>query len=73
MLPTYAQHAARRATEMREVEQTAQSAGVDPCVLAAVRQFHDLLAAAPLDQKQHKTVESIVEQLSVLMSSSSAI
>src|SRR5205814_4109392 len=37
MLPTYAQHAWRRATEMRELEQTARSAGLQPRVIAAVR------------------------------------
>jgi len=45
MLPTYAHHASRRATEMRELEQTIEHAGLEPCVIAAVRRLHDLLAA----------------------------
>src|SRR5438270_676706 len=49
LLPTYAQHAARRADEMRAVEQTASAAGIDPCVLAAVRELHQRLAAIAFD------------------------
>jgi 3-hydroxyisobutyrate dehydrogenase-like beta-hydroxyacid dehydrogenase len=44
MLPTYARHAARRATETRELEQMARSAGLEPCVLAAVRELHEAVA-----------------------------
>ena len=46
MMPTYPQHAARRADEMRELEQTAQAAGLEPCMLAAARHVHELLAGA---------------------------
>jgi 3-hydroxyisobutyrate dehydrogenase-like beta-hydroxyacid dehydrogenase len=46
MLPTYAQHAGRRATEMQELEETARAAGLEPCVIAAVRQLHETLAGA---------------------------
>ena len=42
MLPTYAAHAARRATETAEVEQTVRDAGLEPCVTAAVRERTDL-------------------------------
>jgi 3-hydroxyisobutyrate dehydrogenase-like beta-hydroxyacid dehydrogenase len=41
MLPTYARHAERRATEMAAVEQTARSAGLEPIVLTAVRRLHE--------------------------------
>jgi 3-hydroxyisobutyrate dehydrogenase-like beta-hydroxyacid dehydrogenase len=47
MLPTYAQHASRRAEEMHELEQTARSADVEPCVIAAISRFHESLAAVP--------------------------
>jgi 3-hydroxyisobutyrate dehydrogenase-like beta-hydroxyacid dehydrogenase len=47
MLPTYTEHAARRASETRELEETARSAGVEPCVLAAVRRLHEVLAEVP--------------------------
>jgi 3-hydroxyisobutyrate dehydrogenase-like beta-hydroxyacid dehydrogenase len=47
MLPTYARHAGRRATEMAELEQTVRASGVEPCVVAAVRALHDALAALP--------------------------
>lgn len=62
MLPTYAQHAARRATETREVEETAHSAGVEPRVLAAVRELHERLADASFADAAY-TVESLVEHL----------
>lgn len=44
MLPTYAQHAGRRATEMSEVDQTERATGMQPCVIDAVRQLHEELA-----------------------------
>jgi 3-hydroxyisobutyrate dehydrogenase-like beta-hydroxyacid dehydrogenase len=45
MLPTYAQHAARRATEMSELEATARAAGVTPRAIEGVVKFHEALAA----------------------------
>jgi 3-hydroxyisobutyrate dehydrogenase-like beta-hydroxyacid dehydrogenase len=45
MLPTYALHAGRRATEMAEVEQTVRAAGLAPCVTRAVRELHQAMAA----------------------------
>jgi 3-hydroxyisobutyrate dehydrogenase-like beta-hydroxyacid dehydrogenase len=45
MLPSYSRHAARRSTEMREVEETAWAAGIEPCVLAAVSRLHEAIAA----------------------------
>lgn len=49
MLPTYALHAGRRATEMAEVEQTVRAAGLEPCVTGAIRRLHELLAAESPD------------------------
>ena len=46
MLPTYARHAGRRATEMNELEATARAAGHDPPVIEAVRAAHEALARA---------------------------
>lgn len=43
MLPTYATHAARRATEMAELQSTARAAGIEPLVLTALRQLHEHL------------------------------
>ncbi len=63
MLPTYAQHAARRAVEMRETEQTAEAAGVEPCVLSAVRQVHEMIAGAMEDAQGEMSVEKVIEWL----------
>jgi 3-hydroxyisobutyrate dehydrogenase-like beta-hydroxyacid dehydrogenase len=49
MLPTYARHAARRVTEMSELESTARAAGIDPCVIDAVHRLHEALAQVPFD------------------------
>lgn len=65
MLPTYAEHAARRAQEMAEMEQTVRSAGVTPLVLGAVRLLHERLAAADLAAPagQAATAQSLIERL----------
>jgi 3-hydroxyisobutyrate dehydrogenase-like beta-hydroxyacid dehydrogenase len=65
MLPTYATHAARRATEVNEVVATARAAGLEPCILPAVRQVHEDIAAVPFEagDTQSWTVESFVRQL----------
>jgi len=63
MLPTYAQHAPRRAAEMRELESTAQAAGVEPCVLDAVRRLHELLANESFNPASGADVRSIVRHL----------
>jgi hypothetical protein len=44
MLPTYAQHAGRRVTEMRELATTMSESGLEPCVVAAVGRLHEQLA-----------------------------
>ena len=46
MLPTYQRHAARRHTEMSELEATALSAGMTPAVIEGVRRLHETLARA---------------------------
>ena len=46
MLPTYARHAARRHTEMTELEATARDAGVRPRVIQGVVKFHEAMAEA---------------------------
>jgi 3-hydroxyisobutyrate dehydrogenase-like beta-hydroxyacid dehydrogenase len=67
MLPTYPRHAARRATEMAELEQTAQSAGLEPCIITAIRHMHDALADVSFDSAPDAggwTVASLIRQLS---------
>jgi 3-hydroxyisobutyrate dehydrogenase-like beta-hydroxyacid dehydrogenase len=63
MLPTYALHAGRRATEMNELEETARSAGLEPCVIEAVRRLHEELAAAPAADVRGCTVASLIKHL----------
>jgi 3-hydroxyisobutyrate dehydrogenase-like beta-hydroxyacid dehydrogenase len=46
MLPTYARHAGRRATEMDELEATARAAGLTPRAIEGVVKFHEALAEA---------------------------
>lgn len=62
MLPTYARHAGRRSVEMRELEQTLELSGLEPCVVAAVRQLHENLAALPLDPSDGANVASLVKR-----------
>jgi 3-hydroxyisobutyrate dehydrogenase-like beta-hydroxyacid dehydrogenase len=49
MLPTYSRHAGRRAEEMNELAATARAAGVEPCVIDAVRRLHEALAGVAFD------------------------
>jgi 3-hydroxyisobutyrate dehydrogenase-like beta-hydroxyacid dehydrogenase len=63
MFPTYSQHAARRATEMRELVQTARASGVEPIALEAARELHDELAAIDCESLGVATVQSLVEFL----------
>jgi 3-hydroxyisobutyrate dehydrogenase-like beta-hydroxyacid dehydrogenase len=46
MLPTYAQHAGRRAEEMNELLATAEASGLEPCLLEAVSRMHEMIAGA---------------------------
>jgi 3-hydroxyisobutyrate dehydrogenase-like beta-hydroxyacid dehydrogenase len=66
MLPTYAQHAARRATEMNELEETARNAGVEPCVIDAVRRLHEEMAGASFGAPANSsgfTVATLIQRL----------
>jgi hypothetical protein len=65
MLPTYPKHAARRADEMRELEQTAQASGIETCVIGAVARMHEMLADASLHNMPHGgwTVAALVREL----------
>lgn len=65
MLPTYPQHAARRAIEIRELEETCHAVGQEPCMFAAIRRLFEAFAAVPFDTETNNqwTIASIVEQL----------
>jgi 3-hydroxyisobutyrate dehydrogenase-like beta-hydroxyacid dehydrogenase len=67
MLPTYSQHAGRRAAETAELEQTARAAGLEPCVLAAVARLHEMLAGTDFgraaDAGGARSVATIIERL----------
>ncbi len=65
MMPTYPLHAARRADEMRELEQTAEAAGLEPLMLAAAREVHELLAGADYGAAHARTwtVAGVIERL----------
>jgi hypothetical protein len=49
ILPTYRQHAARRADEMVELEATMRGLGLEPCVAGGVRRFLDALVRSGLE------------------------
>jgi 3-hydroxyisobutyrate dehydrogenase-like beta-hydroxyacid dehydrogenase len=66
MMPTIPQHRVRRASEMCELEATAGAAAQRPCLISAIRQFHQELADLPLDTAPASgewTAESLIEQL----------
>jgi 3-hydroxyisobutyrate dehydrogenase-like beta-hydroxyacid dehydrogenase len=63
MVPTYARHAGRRATEMREVELTARNAGVDTCVIRAVRELHEQLGAIEFAEQDGASVTALIERV----------
>ncbi len=63
MLPTYARHAGRRAVEMRELEETARGAGVEPCVIEAVRELHEMLAGASFKDGALPDLTALIETL----------
>jgi putative dehydrogenase len=63
MLPTYARHAGRRATEMNELESTVRAAGVEPTVIAAVRQLHEMLATVPFAEDANAvSIASLIDR-----------
>ncbi len=61
MLPTYAQHAGRRAGEMSELQATAEAAGLQPPILSAVRELHEQLAG--IAYQPTESIESLIERL----------
>jgi 3-hydroxyisobutyrate dehydrogenase-like beta-hydroxyacid dehydrogenase len=63
MLPTYALHAARRVTEMQELEQTSRWMGLEPCVIAAVRSVHENLAGVSFDAAAAQSAAALIEKL----------
>jgi 3-hydroxyisobutyrate dehydrogenase-like beta-hydroxyacid dehydrogenase len=62
MLPTYSIHAQRRATEMRELEQTSRYTDMEPCLIDAIRRLHEQLALIPLTAADGATVTSLIER-----------
>jgi 3-hydroxyisobutyrate dehydrogenase-like beta-hydroxyacid dehydrogenase len=63
MLPTYAEHSGRRATEMRELNKTAQASDIEPCVIEAIGRLHELLAHTNFTTASGADVRSIVRHL----------
>jgi 3-hydroxyisobutyrate dehydrogenase-like beta-hydroxyacid dehydrogenase len=63
MFPTYAQHAPRRATEMRELEETVRASRIEPCTLAGARELHEQLASISFDAAGERSLESLIEFL----------
>jgi 3-hydroxyisobutyrate dehydrogenase-like beta-hydroxyacid dehydrogenase len=63
MLPTYALHAERRATEMRELDRTSRETAMEPCVIDAIRQLHDGLAQIAFNAADGSTVTSLIERV----------
>ena len=66
LLPTYPQHAARRAEELQELEETMLLNGVTPCVVGAVREVTSSLAEVdwPKNALQHRwTITEIIEAI----------
>jgi 3-hydroxyisobutyrate dehydrogenase-like beta-hydroxyacid dehydrogenase len=49
MLPTYARHSARRATEMSELQATALAIGQQPYLIEAIVRLHEMVAGASFD------------------------
>jgi 3-hydroxyisobutyrate dehydrogenase-like beta-hydroxyacid dehydrogenase len=62
MLPTYPQHAARRAEELGEVEQTLTALGLQPCLVPAARELTARLASLELAQTCNGTVVEVLNE-----------
>jgi hypothetical protein len=62
MLPTYARHAGRRATEMQELHQTATNTPMEPVLIAAIRELHDRLAQIPFDPADGSDVSALIKR-----------
>lgn len=63
MVPTYARHAGRRATEMREIELTARNAGADACVIGAVRKLHEQLGTIEFAEHDGASVTALIDRV----------
>ncbi len=63
MLPTYAQHADRRAEEMRQLEATVRDSGTDPLVTGALRELHEQLARVGRKSDMSGGVVALIELL----------
>ncbi|HEY2587773.1 MAG TPA: NAD(P)-binding domain-containing protein [Tepidisphaeraceae bacterium] len=63
MLPTYARHAGRRATEMTELKSTARHADMAPCVIDAIRDLHELMAGVEFADQDGASVAALVERV----------
>jgi len=74
MLPTYAEHSARRAQEMEEAVRTIRAAGVMPGVTTAVLRMHEGLAEMNFNEVglTEWTVESLIARLAHLAGSRTA-
>lgn len=62
VLPTYAHHAGRRASEMRELEQTLRNSGIQPCLIEAIRHLHEQMAEIPFKPADGATVISLIQR-----------
>src|SRR5690606_37371161 len=63
MVPTYARHAGRRAVEMRELEQTARSAGIESGLISAVRLLHEDLSRQVYPPAAQQDVTTFIQHL----------
>jgi 3-hydroxyisobutyrate dehydrogenase-like beta-hydroxyacid dehydrogenase len=69
ILPTYRQHAARRADEMGELEATMRSQGLEPCLVGGARRLigtlarSDLSAGSPTSNGHEKLLNEVCHKL----------
>jgi 3-hydroxyisobutyrate dehydrogenase-like beta-hydroxyacid dehydrogenase len=63
ILPTYPQHALRRADELKEVEETMHSLGLEPGMVTAARQLIAALGQMDLSERAHDAPAEAVRQL----------
>ncbi len=63
MLPTYAEHSGRRATEMGELRATAQASDIEPCVIDSIARLHEMLAHTNFTAASGADVRSIVRHV----------
>ncbi len=63
MMPTYAQHAARRATEMGELEQMCESADLAPVLIHSIRLLHESIAATAFEAIDGTSAQNLIHCL----------